>query len=78
MLIDDGVGATVRERVSALNCSSTECSHTHYPAEGTRAEFGVTVEAAGCVTRQRVCQERPVCEELTQSLTLSLNDLLPL
>ena len=56
MLIDDGVGATVRERVSALNCSSTECSHTHYPAEGSRAEFGVTVEAAGCVTRQTVCR----------------------
>ena len=55
VLIDDGVGATVRERVSALKCSSTECSHTHYPAEGSRAEFGVTVEAAGCVTRQTVC-----------------------
>ena len=78
MLIDDGVGATVRERVSALNCNSTECSHTHYPAEGSRAEFGVTVEAAGCVTRQTVCQERPVCEELTQSLISYLTDLLPL
>ena len=62
MLIDDGVGATVRERVSALNCSSTECSHTHYPAESSRAEFGVTVEAAGCVTRQTVCIEAPVCK----------------
>ena len=62
VLIDDGVGATVRKRVSALNCSPTECSHTHYPAEGSRAEFGVTVEAAGCVTRQTVCIEAPVCK----------------
>ena len=42
MLIDDGVGATVRERVSALNCSSTECSHTHYSAEDSRTGCGVT------------------------------------
>ena len=40
MLIDDGVGATVRERVSALNSSSTECSHTHYLAEGSRTGCG--------------------------------------
>ena len=59
VLIDDGVGPTVRERVS---CNSTHCSHTYYPGEGSRAEFGVTVEAAGCVTRQAVCQESPVCE----------------
>ena len=59
MLIDDGVGPTVRERVSSLSCNSTHCSHTYYPS---RAEFGVTVEAAGCVTRQTVCQESPVCE----------------
>ena len=59
VLIDDGVGPAVRERVSSPNCNSTHCSHTYYPS---RAEFGVTVEAAGCVTRQTVCQESPVCE----------------
>ena len=62
VLIDDGVGPTVRESVSSPNCNSTHCSHTYYPGEGSRAEFGVTVEAAGCVTRQTVCQESPVCE----------------
>ena len=60
VVIEDGVGSIVRERVGA--CSSTQCSHTYYPAVGSRVEFGVSVETAGCVTRQTVCQERPVCE----------------
>ena len=61
VVIEDG-RSIVRERVGAVNCSSTQCSHTYYPAVGSRAEFGVSVETAGCVTRQTVCQERPVCE----------------
>ena len=71
VLIDDGVGPTVRESVSSPSCNSTHCSHTYYPGEGSRAEFGVTVEAAGCVTRQTVCQESPVCE-WTQTFTSSI------
>ena len=59
MVIDDGVGSNVRERVTALNCDST---HTYYPAVGSRSEFGVSVEVAGCVTTSTVCLERPVCE----------------
>ena len=62
VVIDDGVGSRARERVGAVNCSSTQCSHTYYPAAGSRGEFGVSVETAGCVTRQRVCLERQVCE----------------
>ncbi|CAI8023823.1 hypothetical protein GBAR_LOCUS13904 [Geodia barretti] len=60
VVIEDGVGSRVRERVGAVNCSSTRCSHTYYPAAGSRGEFGVSVETAGCVTRQTVCLERPV------------------
>ena len=59
MNIDDGVGSTVRERVT---CSSTPCSYTYHPAEGSRIEFGVSVEVSGCVIRETVCSERPVCE----------------
>ena len=73
VVIEDRVGYIVRERVGAVNCSSTQCSHTYYPAVGSRAEFGVSVETAGCVTRQTVCQERQVCEQ-TPILTSSLND----
>ena len=62
MVIDDGVGSSVRERVTALNCDSTQCNYTYYPAVGSRAEFGVSVEVAGCVTDSTVCLERPVCE----------------
>ena len=62
MVIDDGVGSTVRERVTAPNCDSTQCNYTYYPAVGSRAEFGVSVEVAGCVTNSTVCLERPVCE----------------
>ncbi|CAI8056510.1 hypothetical protein GBAR_LOCUS30798 [Geodia barretti] len=69
VVIDDGVGSRVRERVGAVNCSSTQCSHTYYPAAGSRGEFGVSVETAGCVTRQTVCLERPVY--------CSLGDLCP-
>ena len=62
MVIDDGVGSNVRERVTALNCDSTQCNYTYYPAVGSRAEFGVSVEVAGCVTNSTVCLERPVCK----------------
>ena len=64
MVIDDGVGSTVRERVTATNCDSTQCNYTYYPAVGSRAEFGVSVEVAGCVTTiaSTVYLERPVCE----------------
>ena len=62
VVIDDGVGSTVRERVTALNCDSTQCNYTYYPAVGSRAEFGVSVEVAGCITNSTVCLERPVCE----------------
>ena len=62
MVIEDGRGSSVREKVETLHCSSTQCSHTYYPAVGSRAEFGVSVETVGCVTRQTVCQERPVCK----------------
>ena len=62
VVIDDGVGSNVRERVTALNCDSTQCNYTYYPAVGSRAEFGVSVEVAGCVTTSTVCLERPVCE----------------
>ena len=76
MVIDDGVGSTVRERVTATNCDSTQCNYTYYPAVGSRAEFGVSVEVAGCVTTRTVCLERPVCElaannnNVTISMTL--------
>ncbi|CAI8017726.1 hypothetical protein GBAR_LOCUS10717 [Geodia barretti] len=60
VVIEDGVGSRVRERVGAVNCSSIRCSHTYYPAASSRGEFGVSVETAGCVTRQTVCLERPV------------------
>ena len=62
MVIDDGEGSSVRERVTALNCDSTQCNYTYYPAVGSRAEFGVSVEVAGCVTNSTVCLERPVCK----------------
>ena len=62
MVIDDGVGSTVRERVTALNCDSTQCNYTYYPAVDSRAEFGVSVEVAGCVITSTVCLERPVYE----------------
>ena len=75
MLIDDGVGPTVRERVSSLSCNSTHCSHTYYPGEGSRAEFGVTVEAAGCVTRQTVCSETPVCKLHLMSAVFAIFNL---
>ena len=78
MLIDDGVGPTVRERVSSLSCNSTHCSHTYYPGEGSRAEFGVTVEAAGCVTRQTVCSETPVCKLHLMSAVFAILNLLEL
>ena len=72
VLIDDGVGPTVRERVSSPNCNSTHCSHTYYPGEGSR---GVTVEAAGCVTRQTVCQETPVCKLHLMSAVIAIFNL---
>ena len=59
VIIDDGAGSSVRERVT---CSSTPCSYTYHPAESSRREFGVSVETSGCVTREIVCTERPVCE----------------
>ena len=62
VVIEDGVGSIVRERVGAVNCSSTQCSHTYYPAVGSRAEFGVSVEAAGCVSTKAVCIEIPLCK----------------
>ena len=62
MVIDDGVGSTLRERVTSPNCTSTQCSYTYYPAVSSRAECGVSVEATGCVTRQTVCTEKPVCK----------------
>ena len=57
MLIDDGVRATVRERVSTLKCSSTECSHTHYLEEGSRTGCGVTElnRVCGSVSGGGVC-----------------------
>ena len=60
VVIDDGVGSIVRERVTSPDCTSTQCSYTYYPAEGN--VFSVSVEATGCVTRQTVCIKRPVCE----------------
>ena len=62
VVIDDGEGSTGRERVTASNCDSTQCNYTYYPAVGSRAEFGVSVEVAGCVTTTTACLERPVCE----------------
>ena len=62
VVIDDGVGSIVRERVTSPDCTSTQCSYTYYPAESSSKVFGVSVEASGCVTRQTVCIERPVCE----------------
>ena len=64
VIIDDGAGSSVRERVT---CSSTPCSYTYHPAEGSRREFGVSVETSGCVTREIVCTERPVCESTRNS-----------
>ena len=62
VLIDDGVGPTVKTALE-FNCNShRRCSHTYYPGEGSRAEFGVTVETDWCVTRQTVCREAPVCK----------------
>ena len=72
MVIDDGVGSSVRERVTALNCDSTQCNYTYYPAVGSRAEFGVSVEVAGCVTNSTVCLERPVCELGTKIIRKAL------
>ena len=60
VVIEDGVGSIVRERVRAVNCCSTQCSHTYYPAVGSRAEFGVSVETAGCT--KAVCIETLVCK----------------
>ena len=61
-MIEDGEGTSVREKVGALHCSSSQCSHTYYPPVGSRAEFGVSVEAAACVTTRMTCTETPVCE----------------
>ena len=73
MVIEDGKGSTDRERVKAGDCSSTVCSHTYYPQPGSIGEFGVSVETGGCVTRQTVCQERPVCEQTTSLSSSPLN-----
>ena len=63
MVIDDDAGSTVRVRVeTAVNCDFTQCNYTYYPAIGSRAVFGVSVEIAGCVTIRTVCLEKPVCE----------------
>ena len=62
VVIDDGMGSIVRKKVTSPDCNSTQCSYTYYPAESSREGFGVSVEAAGCVTRQTVCIERPVCK----------------
>ena len=74
MVIEDGKGSTDRERVKAGDCSSTVCSHTYYPQPGSRGEFRVSVETGGCVTRQTVCQERPVCEQTTSLSSSPLNN----
>ena len=63
MVIDDDAGSTVRVRVeTAVNCDSTQCNYTYYPAVGSRAVFGVSVEVEGFVTIRTVCLEKPVCE----------------
>ena len=60
VVIDDDAGSTVRE--TAVNCDFNQCNYTYYPAVGSRAVFGVSVEVAGCVTIRTVCLEKPVCE----------------
>ena len=73
MVIEDGKGSTDRERVEAGDCSTTVCSYTYYHLPGSRGELGVSVETGGCVTRQTVCQERPVCEQTTSHSSSPLN-----
>ena len=60
VIIDAGVGPALRERVSSPDCNSTHCSYSYHPAANSSAEFGVAVEAIGCVTRQTVCTEKPI------------------
>ena len=56
--------------MTATNCDSTQCNYTYYPAVGSRSEFGVSVEVAGCVTTSTVCLERPVCELRAKKMKL--------
>ena len=80
VVIEDGVGSIVRERVGAVNCSSTQCSHTYYPAVGSRAEFGVSVLVQGlCALRHHsVSKTSKIIVIVSYSpLDCSLRDLSP-
>ena len=72
VLIDDGVGPTVRERVSSPNCNSTHCSHTILRGRGKLCGSAPSSSTPPAVTYEEVGVAREV--KRSQDIKLTSNE----